>query len=73
MANVRIVFVCSVCHRVGEQILPCHPGTSVECEMGEPGGERSLPLFDQHGHLLTRAPKWWVEECFKSKKEKVKR
>jgi hypothetical protein len=45
----------------------------VKCNAGVPGDERSMPLFDASGNLVTRAPKWWVEACFGSKKAKVKR
>jgi hypothetical protein len=58
------VYICRVCHRVGQSPLNCHPGNSVLCDAGEPGDERSKPLFDEHGHLVTRAPKWWVDACF---------
>ncbi len=63
----RIVYVCMECHRVGEEPTQCHPGQSQSCDIGEPGTERTLPLFDARGNLLTRAPRWWVEACFKSK------
>jgi len=52
---------------VGQRALTCHPGKSAKCDAGVPGDARSMPLFDAHGHLVTRAPKWWVEACFKSK------
>ncbi len=68
MTKLRIVYICRVCHRVGEEPLTCHPGMSAECDVGAPGDARTLPLFDAHGHLLTRAPKWWVEECFRGKR-----
>ncbi len=63
----RFVYICWVCHRVGQNPLNCHPGRSVEWDAGKPGDERSKPLFDKHGHLVTRAPKWWVEACFQGK------
>jgi hypothetical protein len=59
--------VCRVCHRVEQRVLTCHPGASVECDIGEPGDARSMPLFDSGGNLVTRAPKWWVEACLKKK------
>lgn len=61
----RTIYICRVCHRVGERALTCHPRASVKCDAGTPGDERSMPLFDSQGHLMTRAPKWWVEACFK--------
>ena len=59
----RMVYVCCVCHRVGLRPLRCHPGKSGKCDAGMPGDERSMPLVDEHGHLVTRAPKWWVDAC----------
>ncbi len=64
----RLVYICRVCHRVGQRPPECHPGNAVECDAGTPGDERSKPLFDERGRLVTRAPKWWVEACFQSKK-----
>ncbi len=63
----RVVYICRICHLVGLKPLSCHPGKSVECNAGVPGDERSKPLFDEHGHLTTRAPKWWVDTCFHEK------
>jgi len=51
----RMVYVCCVCHRVGLRPLRCHPGKSNKCDAGMPGDERSMPLVDEHGHLVTRA------------------
>lgn len=63
----REVYVCRVCHLVGWRPLTCHPGQSVQCNAGAPGDERSKPLFDAEGRLVTRAPKWWVDACFQYK------
>ncbi len=65
----RLVYICRTCHRVGQRPLTCHPRSSVKCDAGAPGDERSMPLFDVRGRLVTRAPKWWVEACFGQKKE----
>jgi hypothetical protein len=67
----RVIYICRTCHRVGQRALTCHPGKSVKCDAGAPGDERSMPLFDASGRLVTRAPKWWVEACFQSKKAKA--
>ena len=63
----RAIYVCRVCHRVAQEPLDCHPGQSVDCDAGAPGDERSKPLFDANGRLVTRAPKWWVDACFREK------
>ncbi len=67
----RIVYICQVCHRTGERPLTCHARASRKCDAGMPGDERSKPLFDERGNLVTRAPKWWVDACFKRKRSKV--
>ena len=67
----RTIYICRTCHRVGQRPLTCHPRASVKCNAGVPGDERSMPLFDAQGHLVTRAPKWWVDACFKSKAKNV--
>ncbi len=69
---IRVIHICMTCHRVGEEPTSCHAGQSRPCDVGDPGNQRRLPLFDARGNLLTRAPKWWVEACFKAK-VKVKR
>ncbi len=59
----RMIYICRVCHAVDQRPMTCHPGRSVRCNIGDFGDERSRPLFDKQGHLVTRAPKWWVEAC----------
>lgn len=67
MSVNRTVYICRVCHLVGRRPLTCHPGKSVQCDAGEPGDDKSKPLFDRKGKLVTRAPKWWVDACFQNK------
>ncbi len=59
----QAIYVCRVCHRVDQRPLTCHPGKMLRCNTGAPGDERSKPLFDARGRLVTRAPKWWVDAC----------
>ncbi len=68
MPQGRTIYVCRECHRVDQRPLTCHPDALVQCDAGAPGDERSQPLFDARGNLVTRAPKWWVEACIASKK-----
>jgi hypothetical protein len=63
----RVVYVCRVCHRVYARSQVCHCYRTARCDAGAPGDERSQPLFDAHGHIVTRAPRWWVEACFAQK------
>ncbi|MCL4489325.1 MAG: hypothetical protein M1570_14535 [Chloroflexi bacterium] len=59
----RKIYICRVCHSVDQRPTTCHPGKSVQCDIGDFGDERSRPLFDKKGNLVTRAPKWWVDAC----------
>ena len=59
----RKVYVCPVCHCVSARRKRHHNRVMVACDTGAPGDENSQPVFDMHGHLLTRAPKWWVDKC----------
>jgi len=40
------------CPRCGRPRRDCHPG--------EVGDERRRPPMDARGHILSRAPLWWV-------------
>ncbi len=63
MTTNLTVYICRTCHRVDQRPMTCHPGQSIKCDTGAFGDERSRPLFDEQGRLVTRAPKWWVDAC----------
>ena len=63
----RTIYICRECHRVAQRPVKCHGRAAVRCDAGMPGDERSKPLFDAQGQLVTRAPKWWVDACFRRK------
>ena len=33
------------------------------CNLGGPEDARRRPLMDAHGHILSRAPLWWVQRA----------
>lgn len=54
-------FICPICFQVCETEKECHRHQMVKCEAGRPGDERRKPIRDQHGHLVSRAPRWYLE------------
>jgi hypothetical protein len=56
----RVVYVCEVCFAVSATPLVHHDRPMIECDAGCPGDDCTKPITDEAGHLLTRAPKWWV-------------
>ncbi len=63
MATARIVYLCRHCFAASEAAGDCAGcgHAMVRCDAGEPGSERSRPLYDAEGRLLTHAPRWWLE------------
>ncbi len=61
MAVTRIVYICENCFRASADEGECCGHPMVRCDAGEPGGERSRPLYDSAGRLQSHAPRWWVE------------
>ena len=56
----RIVYMCEVCLRSSPAAELCHGRMMIECDAGCAGDDCTQPITDSVGHLLTRAPKWWV-------------
>ena len=56
----RIVYMCEVCLRSSPAAELCHGRMMIECNAGCAGDDCTQPVTDSVGHLLTRAPKWWV-------------
>ena len=61
MAAEHIIYI-STCFRICEsKDVDCeHPGW-ITCDVGEEGDERRKPITDEHGNLLSRAPRWFLE------------
>lgn len=56
----RIVYVCEFCFTVSEKPGSHHDRPMVECDAGCPGDDCTQPIVNEHGLLLTHAPKWWI-------------
>jgi len=56
----RTVYMCEVCLTASDTQMMHHGRLMIECDAGCPGDDRTQPLFDAAGRLLTHAPKWWV-------------
>ncbi len=70
--HARTVYVCPECHIISPTAMQHHDEAMIECDAGEPGDERSKPVFDAHGRLVTRAPRWWVETCIDTARARAK-
>jgi hypothetical protein len=33
----------------------------IKCKTGELGDERRKPVYDSYGHIVSRAPRWYME------------
>ncbi|HJW90966.1 MAG TPA: hypothetical protein VJ436_10045 [Anaerolineales bacterium] len=61
MTDERQFHICLVCFRVCEAEGDCHHGRKLQCDAGEPDDDRRKPVADEHGQLLSRAPRWFLE------------
>jgi hypothetical protein len=62
MVDARVIYLCEICFRVTDKPEECLEGhRMIRCDVGEPGSERSRPLYDEEGRLKTHAPLWWLE------------
>jgi len=62
MAEEHIIYICPRCFRICESkdVDHEHPRL-IACNVGEEGDERRKPITDEHGNLLSRAPRWFLE------------
>jgi hypothetical protein len=56
----RIVYMCEVCLLASDTPLEHHGRLMIQCDAGCEGDDCTQPVVDATGHILTRAPKWWV-------------
>lgn len=61
--SARAVYICPVCHCVSARAGIHHRRRTTKCDAGIPGDERSKPLYDESGNLISRAPLWWIDAC----------
>ena len=55
------VYMCPVCFKVCDSNEECHRHRMLECNPGQPGDERRKPIRDRFGHMVSRAPRWFIE------------
>jgi hypothetical protein len=58
-----VFYICPKCFDITETPPDRHghQGKLVECHPGEMGDARRKPPVDEHGHVMTRAPRWYLE------------
>lgn len=56
-----IFYLCPTCFYASEYPDDSHEHTLLHVDPGLPGDERRKPLTDQHGHILSPAPRWFHE------------
>jgi hypothetical protein len=61
MSDDIIFHICPICFKVCETEMECHAHMTVECNAGKAGSDFRKPLTDQYGHLVSRAPRWYLE------------
>jgi len=58
----QIFFMCSLCFRTSTTAEICHNRPMLTCDTGCWGDECRKPLIAADGQLLTRAPRWWLQQ-----------
>lgn len=61
MAARRIFYMCEHCFQVHAESRICCGHRMAQCDAGEPGSDRSRPLYTAEGELRSHAPRWWLE------------
>jgi hypothetical protein len=55
-----LFYICPICFQVYDTGGTCHNHTMIACTM-EPGQEQCRPIAGSRGHLVSRAPRWFLE------------
>lgn len=61
MPAERVIYICENCFKASDAEGECCGHAMIRCETGEPGSERSRPLYAEDGRLRSHAPRWWLE------------
>ena len=56
-----VIYICPKCFQVCDSEIECHQHFMVKCNTGEPGDARRRPIYDHYGHIVSRAPRWYLE------------
>ena len=54
-------YICVTCFQISESARSCHGQTMIHCDARDQDVEQRKPLMDSNGHLLGRAPVWFIE------------
>jgi hypothetical protein len=58
-----VIFICPKCFEILEShnVPHGHERKLIRCEPGTPDDQRRRPPFRADGHVMTRAPRWYLE------------
>jgi hypothetical protein len=62
-----IFYLCPTCFYASDIPDSGHEHTLLRVDPGLPGDERRKPIIDQHGHILSPAPRWFHEAVFQTR------
>jgi hypothetical protein len=66
--NASVVFyLCPNCFYASESPDDGHEHVLLRMDPGPPGDERRQPVTDQHGHILSPAPRWFHEAVLQAR------
>jgi hypothetical protein len=66
--NASVVFyLCPNCFYASESPDDGHEHVLLRLDPGPPGDERRKPVTDQHGHILSPAPRWFHEAVLQAR------
>jgi hypothetical protein len=54
-------YICSVCFEISDACREHHGSLMVCCDVEDMDDERRKPVVDAAGHLVSRAPRWYLE------------
>ncbi len=72
-SSQQAFYMCVMCFNASEEPGECHVRPLLKVECGPPGDESTLPVTTPDGKLVTRAPRWWVEQVCKQLFEERRR
>jgi hypothetical protein len=67
MNTSLIFYLCPNCFYASDFPDAKHEHTLLRVDPGLPGDERRKPITDEHGHILSPAPRWFHEAILQAK------
>jgi len=62
MSDEVVFYICPKCFKICEQPDEEHKHNLIQCRPLKLTEAQRKPLYDENGKLLTRAPRWFLEE-----------